>query len=71
MRSSRIGGDPQSRHEQLVKLYVEESGSANVRRLVEQAEIVAASVEAYPEARADLARRKRERSLLSRFMVVN
>jgi len=30
---------------------------------VEQAEIVAASVVAYPEARAALARRKRERSL--------
>ncbi len=47
----------------LVKLYVEESGSADVRRLVEQAEIVTASVVAYPEARAALARRKRERSL--------
>ena len=47
----------------LVKLYVEESGSADVRRLVEQAEIVAASVVAYAEARAALARRKRERSL--------
>jgi uncharacterized protein len=47
----------------LVKLYVEETGSAGVRRLVEQAEIVAASVVAYAEARAALARRKRERSL--------
>jgi hypothetical protein len=36
---------------------VEESGSAGVRRLVEQAEIVAASVVAYAEARAALARR--------------
>jgi hypothetical protein len=34
----------------LVKLYVEGSGSAEVRRLVEQAEIVATSVVAYPEA---------------------
>jgi predicted nucleic acid-binding protein len=47
----------------LVKLYVDEPGSAGVRRLVEQAEIVAASVVAYPEARAALARRRRERSL--------
>ena len=47
----------------LVKLYVDESGSADVRRLVEQAEIVAASIVAYPEARAAFARRKRERSL--------
>ena len=39
----------------LVRLYVDESGSADVRRLVEQAEIVAASVVAYPEARAALA----------------
>ncbi len=47
----------------LVKLYVDESGSADVRRLVERADVVAASVVAYPEARAALARRKRERSL--------
>jgi predicted nucleic acid-binding protein len=47
----------------LVKLYVEEPGSGDVHRLVEQAEIVAASVVAYPEARAALARRRRERSL--------
>jgi len=47
----------------LVKLYVDEPGSADVRRLVDQAEIVTASVVAYPEARAALARRRRERSL--------
>jgi uncharacterized protein len=47
----------------LVKLYVEEPGSADVRRLVELAEIVTTSVVAYPEARAALARRRRERSL--------
>jgi predicted nucleic acid-binding protein len=47
----------------LVKLYVEEPGSAEVRGLVEAAEIVAASVVAYPEARAAFARRRRERSL--------
>jgi uncharacterized protein len=47
----------------LVKLYVDEPGSADVRRLVELAELVSASVVAYPEARAALARRRRERSL--------
>jgi predicted nucleic acid-binding protein len=47
----------------LVKLYVEEPGSASVRRLVEQAEIVTSSIVAYPEARAAFARRHRERSL--------
>ena len=47
----------------LVKLYVDEPGSDVVRRLVERAEIVTASVVAYPEARAALARRRRERSL--------
>lgn len=50
----------------LVKLYVEEPGSAQVHRLVEQAEIVAASVVAYPEARAAFARRRREGSLTAR-----
>jgi predicted nucleic acid-binding protein len=47
----------------LVKLYVEEPGSRGVRGLLETAEIVATSVVAYPEARAALARRRRERSL--------
>ena len=47
----------------LVKLYVEEPGSDDIHRLVEQAEIVTTSVVAYPEARAALARRRRERSL--------
>jgi uncharacterized protein len=47
----------------LVKLYVDEPGSGDVRRQVEEAEIVAASVVAYPEARAALARRRREQSL--------
>ena len=47
----------------LVKLYVEEPGSQGVRGLVETAEIVATSVLAYPEARAALARRRREKSL--------
>jgi predicted nucleic acid-binding protein len=47
----------------LVKLYVEEPGSAAVRGMLEEAEIAATSVVAYPEARAALARRRRERSL--------
>ena len=47
----------------LVKLYVEEPGSAEVRAVVEEAELVTTSVVAYAEARAALARRQRERSL--------
>ena len=47
----------------LVKLYVEEPGSADVHRILEEAEIATTSVVAYPEARAALARRRRERSL--------
>jgi uncharacterized protein len=47
----------------LVKLYVAESGSDEVRMLVDQAAIVATSGVAYPECRAALARRRRERAL--------
>lgn len=47
----------------LVKLYVAESGSDIVRRQVERATVVATSMVAYPEARAALARRRRERAL--------
>jgi predicted nucleic acid-binding protein len=47
----------------LVKLYVDEPGSSEVRRVLEEAEIATTSVVAYPEARAALARRRRERSL--------
>ena len=47
----------------LVKLYVAESGSAAVRAHVDRATIVATSMIAYPEARAALARRRRERAL--------
>lgn len=47
----------------LVKLYVEEEGSRLVRRLVERAELVATSVVAYAEARAALARQRREGGL--------
>lgn len=47
----------------LVKLYVTEPGSDRVRDLVDHATIVATSMIAYPEARAALARRRRERVL--------
>lgn len=47
----------------LVKLYVAESGGEAVRRLVTAAAIVATSDIAYPETRAALARRRRERVL--------
>jgi predicted nucleic acid-binding protein len=44
----------------LVKLYVQEAGSAEVARQVDGAAVVATSRVAYPEARAALARRCRE-----------
>lgn len=47
----------------LVKLYVAEPGTGDVRARVDQATIVATSTIAYPEARAALARRRRERAL--------
>jgi predicted nucleic acid-binding protein len=47
----------------LVKLYIAEPGSNAVRRLVNQATVVATSGIAYPETRAALARRRRERAL--------
>jgi predicted nucleic acid-binding protein len=47
----------------LVKIYVEEEGSRPVRDLVERAEIVATSVVTYAEARAALARQRREGGL--------
>ena len=47
----------------LVKLYVEEPGSDAVRALVGRAALVATSGIAYPETRAALARRRRERHL--------
>lgn len=50
----------------LVKLYVQESGSDQVAALVMEAAIVATSHVAYPEARAALARRRRERALSAR-----
>lgn len=45
----------------LVKLYVREQGSAQVRRLVDRAQAIATSVVAYAEARAAFARLRRER----------
>ncbi len=47
----------------LVKLYVEEPGSRGVQKLVSRAELVTTSVVAYAEARAALARRRRETGL--------
>ena len=45
----------------LVKLYVDEPGSAEVQALVGRADVVATSVLAYAETRAAFARRRRER----------
>jgi uncharacterized protein len=47
----------------LLKLYVEESGSERVWEQMELATVVATSVLAYPETRAALAQRRRERVL--------
>ena len=47
----------------LVKLYVEEGGSEEVRRDIHQASLVATSCVAYAEARAALARQHREGGL--------
>ena len=47
----------------LVKLYVTEAGSHEVRRLVAEATVVATSSVAYAEARAALARLRREGAL--------
>ena len=45
----------------LMKLYVEESGGEGIQQLVREADVVVTSALAYPEARATLARRRRER----------
>ena len=47
----------------LIKLYVEEAGSDRVRQLVKAAALVSTSVVAYAEARAALARQRREGGL--------
>jgi predicted nucleic acid-binding protein len=54
----------------LMKLYVAEPESDSVRGLVENADIVATAAIAYPEARAALARRRREGGLPSRAFAV-
>jgi predicted nucleic acid-binding protein len=46
-----------------IKLYVTEQGSDEVRRLVEEFSMLAASVVAYPEARSALSRLRREGNL--------
>jgi predicted nucleic acid-binding protein len=50
----------------LVKLYINEPGTDDVTRLVRDADVVATSVLAYPEMRATLARRRRERLMTTR-----
>lgn len=45
----------------LVKLYVEEPGSDDVRRMLQGADVVTTSAIAYAEVRATFARRRRER----------
>jgi predicted nucleic acid-binding protein len=47
----------------MVKLFVQEDGTAEVRRLVDAADVVATSIVAYAEMRATLARLRRERRL--------
>lgn len=50
----------------LVKLYVAEAGSPAVRRSVAEADVVATSVVAYPEARSAFARLAREGHLTAK-----
>ncbi len=50
----------------LVKLYVEEVGSDEVRELVSQAAVVATSIVAYPETHAALTRLRRSGDLTAR-----
>ena len=45
----------------LIKLYVDEPDADRIRQLVRDADVVVTSVLAYPEARATLARRRREK----------
>jgi len=47
----------------LVKVYVVEAGSEDVRALVKRAALVTTSLIAYPEVRAAFARRRRDRTL--------
>lgn len=50
----------------LVKIYVDEDGSAGCRRAVAEADLIATSALAYVEARAAFARRRHEGGLPSR-----
>lgn len=50
----------------LVKLYLDEPGADEVARLVAGAIVVVTSTLAYPEARATMARRRRERLMTPR-----
>ena len=50
----------------IVKLYVEESGRADIRKYIDGANVIATSHVAYTEGRAALARRRRERALSAR-----
>lgn len=50
----------------LVKLYVEEPGSADIAQLVQDATVVATSALAYAEIRAAFARRRRDRTMTPR-----
>ena len=45
----------------LIKLYADEPDADRIRQLVRDADVVVTSVLAYPEARATLARRRREK----------
>lgn len=47
----------------LVKLYIEEEGSADVKKLVSHSDVVATSVVAFPETRSAFSRLAREESL--------
>lgn len=47
----------------LVKLYVKEKDSDRIKKIVEQAGVVATSVIAYAETRAALARKRREKGI--------
>jgi uncharacterized protein len=49
----------------LIKLYIEESDGDRIQQLVRDADVVVTSALAYPEARATLARRRRERLMTS------
>lgn len=53
----------------LIKLFVEEEGSEAVRQLLGDADVAATSVVAYPEARATLARLRREGALTAEKFV--